>query len=84
MSENQAEVTTPPVTVGGDEWASRGKTRLASRAGYEFHPSDTDLPRITPAGVNMTASEADTVLAEAETTPYEGLVFQVTTEKDGE
>lgn len=81
MSEAPA---TPPTTVGGDEWQTQGRTTVATRSGYQFHPTNKDLPVITPEGVNMTAAEADEVLAEAASTHVEDLAHRVTTEKDGE
>lgn len=48
-------------------------TRVSAKAGYEFAPSNKDLPRITPQGVFMTAKQAEEVVAEAP----EGLITTI-------
>lgn len=70
------------VTQSGDEYSTRGKTTVAALPMHRFAPSNKDLPVITSAGVNMTASEADEVIAEAETTGIPDLVSKVQTEKE--
>lgn len=87
MSENAgAEVavarTSHPVTQTGEPFETQGRTRLATRRGYRFAPSDKDLPVITSTGVNVTAAQADAIIAEADG-DTEGLVFKVdNTEED--
>jgi hypothetical protein len=78
MSENAGgEVavarTSQPVT--------QGRTRLATRRGYRFAPSDKDLPVITSSGVNVSASQAADIIAEADA-DTEGLVYKVQDEED--
>lgn len=85
MSENAgAEVvstTSQPVTQTGEPFETQGRTRLATRRGYRFAPSDKDLPVVTSAGVNVTASQASDIIAEADG-DTEGLVYRVQDEED--
>lgn len=47
------------------EYETRGRTRVATRKGYRFKPSNKDLPEIHSGGVNMTSDEADAVVEES-------------------
>jgi hypothetical protein len=86
MSENAGgEVavarTSQPVTQTGEPFETQGRTRLATRRGYRFAPSDKDLPVITSSGVNVSASQAADIIAEADA-DTEGLVYKVQDEED--
>lgn len=75
----------PLVTQSGEEFSSRGKTVIRTRAGYAFAPSDKDLPLITAAGVTVSAEEAEAIMAEANEAFGDGHVTIVhNTDNDGE
>lgn len=83
MSEGMPEAgSDATVTQTGEEYTTQGRTTVATRRGYAFNPSNKSLPTITSAGVNMTADEADEVIAEAETAGIPDLVSKVQTEKE--
>lgn len=84
QAEGDAANAAPPepVTQTGEPYQTRGQTRLATRHGQIFVSSNEDLPQITSEGVNMTADEAEAVLAEAATVGIDGLVFKVETKED--
>lgn len=63
------------VTQSGEEYTTRGQTRLATRHGHEFRPSDLSIPTITSDGVNVTAEQAEALLKESKTVG--GTVYQV-------
>jgi len=67
-------------TQEGEQYTTRGQTRLATRHGYRFRPSDTNLPEVTSAGINVTKDQADLVLAESE--KVGGHVYLVEIEKE--
>lgn len=80
MSENAGAEVTPrtsqPVSQTGKPFETQGRTRLATRRGYRFAPSDQDLPVITSTGVNVTEQQAKAIIEEADS-DTEGLVFKV-------
>lgn len=60
------EPVTPAENVSPEEYSTKGKTTVATRRGYAFVSSNRDLPVITHDGVQMTAEEADFVVAESD------------------
>lgn len=75
------ETTDPVVTQAGEEYKTQGQTRVATRHGYAFRPSNQDLPEITSDGVNVTKDQAAEVLAESD--QYDGHVFLVEHTEEG-
>jgi hypothetical protein len=73
------ETTVEVVTQAGDEYKTQGQTRVATRHGYAFRPSNQDLPEITSAGVNVTKDQAEVILAESAT--VDGGVFLIQNEE---
>lgn len=61
--------------VKAEDYETRGQTTVATRRGYAYVPSDKSLPMITSAGVKMTKSAADALVAESD--ENDGGVFVV-------
>lgn len=80
--DTSTATTAAVVTQAGDEYTTRGQTRLATRRGYRFQPSNKDLPEVTASGISVTATDADAILRESDA--VRGTVYKVDTDQDQE
>lgn len=69
-SDNEAAVPTDNISEA--EYTTQGKTKVATRPGYRFAPANKDIPVVTSTGINVTAEQAEALIAESD-----GLVSKV-------
>ena len=84
MATSDEQPTGDAIVVNqeGEEYKTQGRTRLATRHGVRFQPSDKSLPVITSAGVFVTAVQAEAIKAESRSAG--GTVYQVETDQNQE